>query len=198
MNNFSKLSNILSESITMNKARMTCLNLIIVAIIQAQSCNLRKVAQHFANAKKTDTNYRRIQRFMAGISLNQDELAKFIFNLFEFDKVTLSIDRTNWKWGKKNINIFMLSVVHHGIAIPLYWDMLDKKGCSNSPERIDLIERFIDPFGKDKIEYLLADREFIGEKWFKWLKDAQIKFGIRIKKTRRDSIVTDNGYKCIP
>ena len=134
MNNFSKLSNILSESLTMNKARMTCLNLIIVAIIQAQSCNLRKVAQHFANAKKTDTNYRRIQRFMAGISLNQDELAKFIFNLFELDKVTLSIDRTNWKWGKKNINIFMLSVVHHGIAIPLYWDMHDKKGCSNSLE----------------------------------------------------------------
>ncbi|HAT8797519.1 TPA: IS4 family transposase, partial [Legionella pneumophila] len=30
-------------------------------------------------------------------------------------------DRTNWRWGKKDINILMLSVVYKGIAIPLFW-----------------------------------------------------------------------------
>jgi len=28
----------------------------------------------------------------------------------------LSIDRTNWKFGKANINIFMLGIVYKGVA----------------------------------------------------------------------------------
>ncbi|WP_265578869.1 hypothetical protein [Psychrobacter sanguinis] len=43
-----------------------------------------------------------------------------IYRLFGLGKVTLTIDRTNWKWGKSNLNIFMLGVVYKGIAIPLY------------------------------------------------------------------------------
>ena len=71
--------------------------------------------------------------------------------------------------GKSNINIFMLGVVYKGIAIPLYWDMLDKRGNTNHLERAELIERFIKQFGKDNIEMILADREFVGELWFNWL-----------------------------
>jgi hypothetical protein len=61
----------------------------------------------------------------------------------ERDKVKLSIDRTNWKFGQTDINIFMLGVVYHGVAFPLLFSMLDKRGNSNSGERIALIERFI-------------------------------------------------------
>ena len=53
------------------------------------------------------------------------------------------MDRTNWQWGKKNINILMLSITYKGIAIPLFWSLLDKKGNSNTSERIALMERFI-------------------------------------------------------
>lgn len=114
-----------------------------------------------------------------------DEIASFIYRLFGLDKVIISIDRTNWKWGKKNINIFMLSIVYKGIAIPLYWDLLDKRGNSNTLERIALIQKFIDRFGKDKISYVLADREFVGSQWFSWLNDNGIKFCIRIKKNSK-------------
>lgn len=92
------------------------------------------------------------------------------------------MDRTNWQWGKKNINILMLSITYIGIAIPLFWSLLDKKGNSNTSERIVLMERFIIQFGKDKILGLLADREFIGADWFRWLKKKQFHFIIRIKK----------------
>ena len=94
----------------------------------------------------------------------------------------LSMDRTNWQWGKKNINILMLSITYKGIAIPLLWSLLDKKGNSNTSERIALMERFIIQFGKDNIMGLLADREFIGADWFRWLKKERIHFIIRIKK----------------
>ena len=43
----------------------------------------------------------------------------------------------------------MLGVVYKGIAIPLYWQMLDKRGNTNHLERCELIERFIKQFGKD-------------------------------------------------
>ncbi|WP_373429188.1 transposase [Psychrobacter sp. van23A] len=33
----------------------------------------------------------------------------------------------------------------------------------------------------DKIQYVLADREFVGKEWFQWLNKEQIKFCIRIK-----------------
>ena len=40
--------------------------------------------------------------------------------------------------------------------------MLDKRGNSNSKERIELVNRFIRLFGKEVIESIVADREFLG------------------------------------
>ena len=94
----------------------------------------------------------------------------------------LALDRTNWKWGKKNINFLVLAVVYKGIAIPVYWTVFDKKGNSNTKERIDLMQKFIGKFGNNHLLGVLGDREFIGEKWLKWLKYNDIEFYIRIKK----------------
>jgi len=47
--------------------------------------------------------------------------------------------------------------------------MLDKKGNSDTKERIAVMEEFISILGKDCIDCLLADREFIGDKWFEYL-----------------------------
>ncbi|CAM0816742.1 transposase [Acinetobacter baumannii] len=65
-----------------------------------------------------------------------------IFNIFSFDKVQLTLDRTNWKWGKRDINILMLAIVYRGIAIPIVWTLLNKRGNSDTKERIALIQRF--------------------------------------------------------
>jgi hypothetical protein len=53
------------------------------------------------------------------------------------------MDRTNWQWGEKNINILTLAVVYQGAAIPICWILLNKKGNSNTRERIALVKRFI-------------------------------------------------------
>ena len=105
-----------------------------------------------------------------------------MFGLFvHTEKVYLSMDRTNWFWGKSPINILMLSLVYKGTAIPLYWSMVNSQGNSNTDARIDLLNRFTHHFGKQCIAGLLCDREFVGKRWFQYLKSCQIAFYIRIK-----------------
>jgi hypothetical protein len=82
----------------------------------------------------------------------------------EKENLKLSIDRTNLKFGKTDINIFMLEITYKGMAFLLIFSMLSKHGNSNCEERIDLINRFIRLFGKSRIDFILADREFIGDK----------------------------------
>ncbi|ETP76180.1 hypothetical protein P639_6926 [Acinetobacter baumannii UH0207] len=49
-----------------------------------------------------------MQRFFAGQYFDYRQISQLIFNMFSFDQVQLTLDRTNWKWGKRNINILML------------------------------------------------------------------------------------------
>ena len=64
--------------------------------------------------------------------------------------------------------------MHKGVAIPIYWIPLNKKGNSNTRERIALIKRFVAKFGQKHIKALLADREFIGKDWIKFLKKMEL------------------------
>lgn len=59
---------------------------------------------------------------------------------------------------------------------------LDKAGNSNTAERLDLLETFNEVFGFHRIKSLAADREFIGEKWFKELNKNNIPYFIRVKE----------------
>ena len=167
----------------MSKCRLHLLSQIICAICSINTVNLKKVANTFGGKASTDSNYRKLQRFFASADFCYDELARYIVILF-FNETTdwfLSLDRTNWCYGKSKINILVLSICYKGRAIPICWKMLDKAGNSDTQERIDLISRFINLFGSQRIKGLLADREFIGEDWFKWLEQNKIPYIIRLK-----------------
>jgi hypothetical protein len=45
----------------------------------------------------------------------------------------------------------------------------NKKGNSNCKERKALTNRFISCFGREVIAGILADREFVGKQWFRYL-----------------------------
>jgi len=76
----------------------------------------------------------------------------------------------------------MIVITYQGIGIPVVWKFLNKRGNSNTAERIALVKRFISIFGKEKIDCLLGDREFIGKAWFAYLQSEGIRFRLRIKK----------------
>mgnify|MGYP000848173085 FL=1 len=60
----------------------------------------------------------------------------------ENENLSLGIDRTNRKLGQTDIFILMLGITYQGVAFLLF-KMLNKRGNSNTRERIELIERFI-------------------------------------------------------
>jgi hypothetical protein len=106
----------------------------------------------------------------------------------------ITIDRTNWQFGKSNINILVAAIVYKSIAFPIVWMLLDKKGNSNTKKRKVLLKRLFKFIGKGRVKAITADREFIGKAWFKWLKDNSIAFYIRIKE---NASVTINN-RCRP
>jgi hypothetical protein len=178
------LIEILNEEFKWNKARMACFVGMLLSLIKVRTVNLVELSSAFDGKAKLDSRYKRIKRFFSSFTINFSMIARWVMNLFGLtnEAVYLSMDRTNWKWGKNNINILMLSIVYKGIALPVVWMLLSKQGNSNTEERIELIKKFIDWFGKAKIAGILADREFIGGEWFKWLIGEKISFCIRIKK----------------
>lgn len=154
----------------LNLARAKFVTMFIIALCKVQTVNYSKLANAFESEALAESSLRKIQRFMANFSLDANLIAKLIFSLLP-DKqgLTISIDRTNWKFGKLNINIFMLGIVYKGVAFPLLFSMLPKRGNSNSNERILLINRYINLFGKETIDCIVADREFVGKDWIDYL-----------------------------
>ena len=59
-------------------------------------------------------------------------------------RYTLCLDRTNWQFGVFNINILMVAVADEGIAIPLAFVSLEKRGNSNTLERTQLLEQVLE------------------------------------------------------
>lgn len=183
MKHISELQKTLSHFLDWNKARLTCLVQILQALFCVRTANMAQIAEAFHTKVKGESSYRRIQRFFKEFSFDMSCIVVLVLNLFVMNgKFTLIMDRTNWKWGKKHINIFMLSVEHFGIGIPLFWMILDSAGNSKTKERIELLQKVIRRFGFERIEVLLADREFIGEPWFCFLIENKIPFVIRVKQ----------------
>ena len=228
----SELKDSLNVYFGWNKARMACFVNRLLALLATRTVNLNKLACVVFGDALQSSRYRRIQRFFSKFPLDYQQIAGFIFKLFFVSdgQWYLSMDRTNWRWGKSDINIrplsklatsskvqgdgerrtgvytlvhedsstastkqfadgvefrkrsiLMLGIVFKGTAIPIYWMLLDKRGNSDTPERIALIQMFIDHFGKNCIKGILADQEFVGKDWFGWLLKERVWFYIRIK-----------------
>jgi len=164
-------------------ARITFLALFLVALFRVKTVDLAQLATGFMGKAKTESNYKRLQRFFTGFELNYFTVSKLVVNLMQIPQPwVLSVDRTNWEFGTCCHNILTLGIVHNGVAFPLFWWMLGKKGNSNTDERIDLLGEFFCVFPSAKVAYLTADREFLGKEWFEYLiHHANLPFRIRIR-----------------
>lgn len=183
MHHVNELQTLLFQNLNWNKARIACLAQILQALICARTVNLAQISSFFKSNAKQESSYRRIRRFFSEFSFDIAVIVPFILTLFCLKgQVILIIDRTNWKWGKRDINILLLSVAYRGIGIPLFWSVLNSSGASSTSDRISILKKILQQIGHRQIRAFLADREFIGEDWFRFLKKAKIPFVIRIKK----------------
>lgn len=103
-------------------ARLNFLALFLIALIRVKTINLAELAGGFRSEAKTDSSYKRLQRFCAKFDLDYPLIAKLIVALMSIPQPwVLSLDRTEWSFGQTRFNIFMLGVVHQVVAYPLVW-----------------------------------------------------------------------------
>lgn len=77
----------------------------------------------------------------------------------------------------------MVLVGHGDLQLPLFWELLDNKsGNSSSQDRIDLLEKLFTVVDKNRVGLILGDREFVGQKWIKYLKANNLNFIMRFPK----------------
>lgn len=183
------LERTLGENVTWNKARINFMAKFVIALIQVKTVSLTQLSEVLSGSAKADSQYKRCQRFLRHFELPFADIAALIIKLLRIKPpFVIAVDRTDWYVGETPLNILMLSVVWKGVAFPLLWTVLEKKGCSNTHERIALVEQYLKLFAKETIAFVTADREFIGKDWFRYLLKERLPFRLRIK----ENIVVSN------
>ena len=123
-----------------------------------------------------------LAKISAFFLISQVEVARLVLGLLKIEgPYTIAIDRTEWQLGKSWVNVLMLSIAYRSISIPLFWTVIDEKGCSDDAERKEILQKFIDEFGTQSIRFVTADREFCSKQWLKYLIENEISYRLRIK-----------------
>ncbi len=171
-------------------------NLLVTAegIYSAKSTNLNVVKDELGNilgdqgTTKPESNYKRLLRFFQLGDEEKQSLTRSllcvgvcVLGLKGRRPRYLTLDGTSWELGTKKVHLPTLGVVVNGVSIPICWEDLDKKGTSNCTERKALFDKACQWYDL-KGMVLLADREYIGEEWFRCLTGKGLQFVIRLKK----------------
>ena len=180
------LLNQLDSALDINLARLKCLTLLVSSLLRHRTVNLTILATQNLTGAKNESCYRRFQDFFLNCTLPLSSLGKFILRKIPkpFEGWTLSMDRTNWKYGKRHINILTIGVVVNKVAIPIVWKVLPqktKRGNSNTSQRIAIFNRLLGIMNPKEVYVLTMDREFCGSKWLEFLDDKGIGYVLRIK-----------------
>ena len=120
MNSISSLAIQFKLYLKWHKSHLDVLSILIVAIIKRRTVNWTELATTFPGTAETSSCYRRIQRFFKGLAFDEEKVTQLIAHLFAPEGTwILSMDRTNWMFGKFKINILYLAINYKGMAIPV-------------------------------------------------------------------------------
>ncbi|MEL7250455.1 MAG: transposase, partial [Bacteroidota bacterium] len=104
--------------IVKNLARKKFIVLFVFAMIKTRAVQFCEIAQALNDEVKASSNETRIQDFFREVELNYEQLAILLaMFLPKRGKVTLCIDRTEWDFGKCQVNILMIIVRCRQISI---------------------------------------------------------------------------------
>ncbi len=190
------LERTLRDNVAWNKARINFLARFIIALIEVRTVNLSEIAQVFLGRAKPESHYKRVQRFLRFFELPYAQVAHFVVRLLGVPAPwVITMDRTDWYLGETPLNVMVIGIAYRGVAFPVVWTILEKKGCSDTTERINLVKEFGRVFGYRAIAYLCADREFVGRDWFAWLRSQDVDFRVRVRENTK---VTNGRGEVVP
>lgn len=173
-----------SAPVVDNLARKTFVSLFLIGLIKIRKVQFNELAQVLNDEAKAASNQNRIEDFFREVDINFQAVARLMLTLLPKKvKLRLTIDRTEWDFGKCQVNILMVLIGCGDLQWPLYWELLDNKsGNSNSQDRIDVLEKCFAVVDRKRIGLVVGDREFVGHKWIKYRKDNRLNFVMRFPK----------------
>lgn len=167
-----------------NLARQKCFIGAVTGLIQARNVQLAQIAKGFNEHRSNETNERRLQAFLTDYPFDYQQIARLMLLFIPRGRITLCLDRTEWDFGKCQVNVLMITARCGEVAVPLFWELLDNKsGNSAVSDRLDVLLKAVDLIGLHRIGLLVADREFVGAKWVKSLTERKICFCLRLPRT---------------
>lgn len=178
-----------------NLARKKFISEFILGLIDSRKVQFIEVALHMDSSAKLESVERRIQSFFKDFIFDYDRVCLLLSIFLPRGKLDLCIDRTEWDFGFYQCNILMIVARQGAIGIPLYWKLLDNKsGNSNWLDRCDVLKKLVGVLGKERINVIVGDREFVGINWIKYLKTNGICYCMRVPKshlvTLKDGSIT--------
>jgi Transposase DDE domain len=198
------LQHALKSHFALDPRRTDFIAAFILALIKVRTVNLTQIGTALNGLVQPASNAKRSKRFLE-YDFAQELIAKFILSFIDSQKLVLTMDRTNWKFGKifllirqhlagysRSINFLVIAIAFGGIAIPIVWKNLGKEGNSNQTERKTILEKLLKIIPVNRILALTADREFIGCEWFKALFEQEVNPVIRLKL---DTMIQHRGIK---
>jgi hypothetical protein len=157
---------------------------ILVWLLQAyKQVRIERLAALFPQPIKFESRRRRLQRFLI---LPQVSIPVLWFPIIKYilrsqckksSQLIIAIDRTQWR----DKNLFVVSLIWEKRSIPIYWQLLDKRGSSNLAEQKVLLRPVLRLL-KGYYVIVLGDREFRSVKLADWLDKQGVYFAIRQKK----------------
>ena len=194
MNYVQQLTEVLQQDLSWNKARLKFMARYVGALLKLTTTNGKELALTLNPNVKDDSNYRRIQRFMADYAFDFASFGDFLRRLLKRKSdYTVIMDRTEWHFGTVSVNVLMIGFACGEVAVPICWDVLGQKGSSSTAERIALFERFLEQVETEDIRAFVADREFISAEWLGFLVDREVPFVIRIRSNRNIALNDPEG-----
>jgi hypothetical protein len=167
----------------LKKSDYLLLEILINLLQSIKQVSLEKLAASLPLPIKYESRRKKIQRFLSlpewdvkkiWLSVISQWIEKFI----KKEKILhLAIDRTRWQ----AINILVISFIYKRRAIPLYFELLDKKGNSNYDEQTQALDKVLIELKKYKV-VVLGDREFCSVDLASWLREKDVYFCLRLKK----------------
>lgn len=170
------------------KKHSYCIQFLILSILinliqEHRWIRLENLAFQFPSPIKEKSRLKKIQRFLSLKQLNLEILwfpiiLEWIENQYEPQEcLFLVIDRSQWR----SINLLMVSLVYNQRAIPLYFQLLPKKGNSNLKAQKEVLNPVISLLKNYKL-VILGDREFCNVDLARWLGEMKTYFSLRLKK----------------
>ena len=167
----------------MNLSLKKCLVSILQAMIVSWSVNILKLASEFTSRADVSSVVRRIERFLLRGLVKQHEAARSIINTLPVKRrFILSMDGTSWKLGKFKYYVLAVGICFNGISLPICFVFLPGHDITSFVDEIGIMESVVSLVGRERIECLLADREFGNTNFIKWLQINHIRYCLRLRE----------------